>query len=442
MKQKSLIMIAMAAALWTACRQEPLPYTDNSLPREEAQVSILLKGGATTKADVTTRNSEDVLSTVDVYIFDADKNSLSYGLLEAYKAAEQSEITGNSARVKIKSTTGMKHIFAVANAGKNGGEALASTIRKESDFLAAISEFSDNSAGKFIMVGSGKNSESSFEPVLSSGAATANNISVELKRLVARVKIENIKGAFTSPALQNTSFRVKRIYLMNAPKQAKYANGDWTDVFGAENSTLGIHTVLTGSNMPSGFKAADNVGKYYAFGVPSTSSSQADGFYNWTDPTAWHEGDTVPLSSEAEALTAKTLTENEGKIYASPNDAVGAPSGNLIALNQYFYSYPNCSIPASVDGEADFCTKLIIETEITIDSNAYTYYYPISIPYIQPNYAYTIGTVTIMRLGSKDPFHPVTTTDCEFTLSVRPWDSGDITGSYNNEDGNSDNFVI
>ena len=74
----------------------------------------------------------------------------------------------------------------------------------------------------------------------------------------------------------------------------------------------------------------------------------------------------------------------------------------------------------------------------TTGGNTITYYYPLSIPYIQPNYAYTIGDVKIKRLGSLDPFTPVSTAECTFTVKVRDWDAGDIIGEFNNETSGDD----
>ena len=449
-KPSKLTDLVLVSALWlvaalciVSCNKDTGIKTEEPSAEQTASLTLRVKSNIPTKATPDTHTTEDEvkINTIDLFIFDMQEGSMSEGMLEAYKRVSLSD--DDEAVIKMNSTTGKKRIYAVTNAGVNayggGSSDLANTIETEEDLLASISKFSDNALSDFIMVGSAATlvEDEKTEPVLEAGNAAANNITIEVKRLVSRIKIGSIKGDFTAPGLRKKDFEVKRIYLMNVAKQANYVNGSWKDVFGDE--TRG--TVTTA---PEGFVAATEVGKYYAFATPSANSAQADGFWNWMDHTTFEEGDQVALSDDAavKALTLKEYSGDEGLIYSSDSDRT-VLEGNTMTLGEYFYAYPNSSVPAGEMEDVDMTTKLVIETQITIDSETLTYYYPLSIPYLQPNYAYTIGTVTIHRLGSKDPFHPVSTANCTFTITVQDWDTGEIVGKYNNGvEGSDGDFEI
>jgi len=428
----------------TSCNKDNGPTAiEETAVEEQASLTLKIKGNMQTKADPDTqiKEGEATINTIDLFIFDMEEGSLSEGMLEAYKKVTVSGT--DETTIKMNSTTGKKRIYAVANAATNanggGSFELAKTVETEEDLLSSISKFSENALSDFIMVGSASTvvEGEAKEPVLEAGAAAANNITIEVKRLVSRIKIGSIKGDFTAPGLREKDFVVKRIYLMNVAKQANYVNGSWKDVFGDEQRG-------TITEAPEGFKAAVEVGKYYAYAAPTANSSQPDGFWNWMDHTTYQEGTPVVLSNDeaVKALTLKEYTADQGLIYSS--DQAKTPlEGNTMNLGEYFYAYPNSSVPATKMEDVDMTTKLVIETQITIDSEPITYYYPLSIPYLQPNYAYTIGTVTIHRLGSKDPFHPVSTANCSFTITVQDWDTGEIVGQFNNEvEGSEGDFEI
>jgi len=443
MKQTFKFAALAALSILAACNREAVVNVNENKQEEvsttkAAQLKITILGDAPTKAsDTATQGGENYMNDVEVFVFDANSSSISYGFLEAYKKVSGSEISnGTSATVTLNTTTGQKNVYVVANAGTNSNASpagdLASTITKESQLLSAISEFSDNGAKDFIMVGSATKE-------LAAGNASANTLDVKVKRLVARVKIGTVKGDFTSPALRQSKFVVKKIYLVNVPKQVKYVNGDATDVFGSGDKALS-------SGYPSIFTPASSGMKYYVYDAPAESDA-ANGFYNWMNPDTFNAStQTMTLSdnSAVQALTVKTYSESEGKLFAESGASVNALSDNTLKANVYFYCYPNSS-EANTGSEnmteADFTTKLVIETELTLEGKTSTFYYPISIPYIQPNYAYTVNSLTIKRLGSTDPFHPVSTAECTFKVTVQDWYSGDIVGEYNGETSD-DSFEI
>ncbi len=437
MKKSFLFFAALAAILsLSSCKKDFTPTPEsgqNETSRQPARITVSVQGAPVTKADIATRNNEDRLNTVEVYVFDAQTGSITNGMLESYKKAEDAEILGeqhNNAKVTFNATTGKKHIYVVANAGNNyavtPAAALAQTIATEEEFLATISRFNENAiasgsvATSLLMVGGSEN-------VLTQGE---NNIDISLRRLVARVKIEKITGGFTSPALQSSTFTVKKLYLVNVAKQAKMVNGDWSDVFGTESG----NTALPDGHLlwPEGF-IANGTMKYYKYAVPSVGDGN-DGFWNWMTPANFVNGTTTSdsfLSTDTNVrlMTQFTTSGGEGVLYGT-----GANASHNYLPGKFFYAYPNASPAERNNSETpDYTTKLVIETEISVHGKTVTSFYPISIPYLQPNYAYTIENVTLTRLGSNNPFIPVTTAECTFSIVVSDWHTGVITGKYNNE---------
>jgi len=252
---------------------------------------------------------------------------------------------------------------------------------------------------------------------------------VQLRRIVSRVKIETVKAALEAPSLQGNDFVVKRVYLMNIPKNAAYFNGNYNDVFGVESRG-------TVTESPDGFAPASTVGVYYYFAAPAQNGSADDGLLNWEDHTTFTSSDEVTIDSSIKDMTCLEFQKSEASLYSSEGNAL---DGNTLSIGKYLYTYPNSSAPAEDENTVDFTTKLVIETEFTTSEGvATTYYYPISIPYTQPNYAYTIGQVTLKRLGNLTPFLPVSSIDCSFTVTVKDWESGDIIGKFNNETDDDD----
>ena len=395
--------------LFTAsCNKEAQSPEGKSLDGK-ANVSLSIVSAPTTKAGET----ENKLNSVEVFIFDNGATSTSKGFLEAYKKAAAADFTtASSASLNFNASTGSKHIYVLANAVAAIGE----SVTTETELKEKISEFSDNSSDNFIMVGGA-------EVTLTS--EHNNEIALSCRRIVSKISFGYIQGAFESPALRKLSFTVNRVYLMNVPKQAKFVNGDAPDVFG----TIGTTAFTEGVNFPGIFVPAIKEGTtlfpYYKFADPALNGTQANGYYNWFDATDFNNTKIVTLDATANVMTTETISS--GIIYP------GTGTDHKVTLNRNFYTYPNPAIHSSADNVADNTTKVVVETTLHINGADKKYYYPVSIPYTQPNYYYKIESLTIKRLGSDNPSLPVTKAVCDFTVTVRDWETGEIVGQFNNE---------
>ena len=82
-----------------------------------------------------------------------------------------------------------------------------------------------------------------------------------------------------------------------------------------------------------------------------------------------------------------------------------------------FYAYPNDSEDSADEIWSPRRTRLVLKT--TLGDNVY--YYPITLPGLEPNKSYEIENITITRPGSANPDEPVTFEDCTFDINIQPW---------------------
>ncbi len=97
-----------------------------------------------------------------------------------------------------------------------------------------------------------------------------------------------------------------------------------------------------------------------------------------------------------------------------------------LSASHYFYVYPNntATDTQSIIWSPRF-TRLVVEATL----GGKTYYYPISIPSIQPNKTYTVSELTITRPGSDSPDIPVSSATCTFSIAVTDWTAATGTGT-------------
>lgn len=422
MKTKFLLALAAGAfaAMSVSCKkgdtspEEAISTNGKNL----ASMTIRIGSKVATKETIEA-DADDRIRTVDVFVFDKNSESQSLNMLEIYKKVVL-DYAGNNTSVDLNATAGLKNVYVLVNAESS----VAASVTNENDLLSAISEFSSNYAGNLIMAGA-----TSAE--LETGSM--NDIDIVCRRIVSKISLQTIQGSFDSPALAAGEFSVNKIYLMNVPKQAKYINGNVSDVFGIQ----GISALGAGdSGMPTGFTpAADgaNTLPYYSFAIPAASKDAANGFYNFYSTATFTYSGGVPISNNASVSTNTCMVPQNGILYPASSN-----STHILNAGISFFTYPNCSVESDDETVADNTTKLVLQTTMTIGSTTRTYYYSIGLPYTQPNYHYTINNITIKRLGSEDPSLPVTKAECSFNVEIKDWETGVILGSYNNEtsDGN------
>lgn len=132
--------------------------------------------------------------------------------------------------------------------------------------------------------------------------------------------------------------------------------------------------------------------------------------YELTDaPTEWVNKRVLGTGSVPDALVKSDLSSITADLNSAPFDT-----------DSYFYSYPN---PTVEDSQSTTWsarhTRLVVGVQLGSDYTVY--YYPITLPVMEPGKSYEIENLTITRKGSDHPDTPVSLADATFEISVKPW---------------------
>ena len=325
--RKTAFLAAVAAALCTvACNkdfQSQAPVInggDGSEAAETAQLklSVVGNGGVQTKTiDSGFDDSHSAVDNIQFFVFDGD-------VLDVYKKITD----GLSTSITVK--TGSKTVWAVVNAP------VINTVKTLTELKALTSNLSDNTA-HFVMVGSTTAEVPSDDPV-----------EIEVKRIVSRVIVKKVTASFTNPAYNGISMTLKKIYLINVPKD--------------------INLEMTNTPL------------------------------NWYSKRAYEDPTGI------------------GQLFNSDIDQTfhTAP----YTTSSYHYCYPNPTVADSQDA-----TWSPRHTRVVLDVlfGAERFYYPITLPVLEPGKSYEIENVTITRKGSSDPDQPVSLSEADFEISVKDW---------------------
>ena len=119
-------------------------------------------------------------------------------------------------------------------------------------------------------------------------------------------------------------------------------------------------------------------------------------------PTIWHnkQGYTESLPSLTHDAPAASLA-----------------NGSAYTQTHAFFAYPNGSDDSTAESWSPRRTRLVVKVRLGDD----TYYYPITLPELEPNKSYVIENLTLTRPGSDSPDIPVSFADCTFEVNVLPW---------------------
>lgn len=237
MKYNRLIGLLLLLALLPSCRREAVPAPAFCELRIMASSpATRVSGGGTDEARV---------DDLQVLLFDEN------GALET---------SGRSAgaSVSLSCRSGDKTVWAFVNAPTLSG------IVRLSDLSAVVSRLSDNAPGRLVMGGN--------RPLTVRGNGTET---VDVERLCAKITLDKITRAFSSPVLQARPMTVNRIYLTNVaadrplctdgePAQWLNKMGNWGDCPGLLCDEVGkaLTDALTGTHT------------FYVYPNPSASAAR------------------------------------------------------------------------------------------------------------------------------------------------------------------------
>ena len=461
MKKTLFILAALAGVALVGCNKDIIPDSGKEgIRAAEVTFSISTKG---TKADpVTTAKSanENMVNTVDLFVFNADRKLDAYGRWTAAAdpdspaAGEFKVVAGvatnevdNLFSNRLSCTTGAgKRLYAVLNS-EYTKEYLGANITDEASLQALVYTLAANKINRGVAPAEDWQLNN-FEMIGYNGAdfhAGKNDVSISVDALVARVEIKKITKNFTSMAQQN-ALKIKSIYMTNVVASTGFANAEgaitprylnsiadpWFNVYGY-NST-DPYVVTGGWPYPGRIQHITKLDPW----------TVADGF------------------DEAEDIHLRRVFGTGGAGYSLEEDATLNADGTVTSTegnhSVVFYVMPN-QVPWGIGTPAVFGpmagtgawsprhTKMVLEVEYA----DVTYYYPIPIAEngvypmgdasddgtgyegIKSNFSYEINELVLTRLGSRNPDESVLPADVKFNISVNPWTQQLIqteTGKY------------
>lgn len=188
---KKILSAALAVVACIACekKEEVGQYEAGEL----VTLEVVIPNSALTK--VTNVGNEDTVSSYQVLVYSTDDN-----MLESYTKAD-----GTSSSITLKCTTGQKEIVVLANAPDMQAYVSLSGLK------AARSRLEHNSPGALVMEGS---------TVVN--LTSSSSVTVQLKRMVAKVRLKKITLDFESDVYAGKEFKFVSAYLINVPADKKY----------------------------------------------------------------------------------------------------------------------------------------------------------------------------------------------------------------------------
>ena len=323
------------AILSLACTKEN-PSEEAPQQAQIATLQVNVSDGVTTRA---TSVKDSQIGTgegdIQVLVFNSDGNLVAFGKNNA-----------SSSNLTISMPTGVVKCYAVVNSSED-----LSSVSKESVLLQKSSYLKNNATSKMEMIGSATKTVS----------AGVNSVTIPVKRFAAKMQIDKITPAFTSPAHKAMEFKLTGIYLINVNGSCPYSQ---------------VSTASTDNGM-------------------------------WYNKQKYVSGECNALISDK--FDSSVLMQNSDGI-------VTAYSGS-----HYLYCYPN---PVTTDSSASTWsnrfTRLVVETTL----GGTTYYYPVNIPAPAANTLYQITNMKITGLGSDSPDKLVEKGTISVSITVTDWSTG------------------
>lgn len=461
MKKTLFILAALAGVALVGCNKNVnLPEIETGR-RLNSTVTIQIGTKGTKAVDANATANEDMVNTLDVFIFNDDPDRT----LDAYAhaVAESSVGAGDGFVVNgedrstltysVESTSGPKTIVAVLNMPARMSPAAIATV---DDLEAKIFNLLDNvkmvgdpgeetgQLSNFQMIGA---THQSLNP-------GANDVAIAVDRVAARIRIKKITRNFESAALQGKAMSIDRIYISNAVGSHGFTYDEHTGVIthvnkvGVSDSWLYQYMNQDNWDIANQDYTSPNPALYYAGYVAMYADpTSAPAAWDPSVPSANINGQALwlrkaPAASIANAASITFATIPEQSFYVMPNSL--APNHEI--------DDPDSDDPADVLNVANDdrgrteeagvyawtprLSKMVIEA--TLDGKKVYYAIPLAVMAapkagmpaypsgtitagLQSNYSYDLEEVVLTRPGSTDPDTPVELSELNLTITINPW---------------------
>lgn len=201
-----MALIALMGLFTASCEKH-----DANTPLQESLLTINIVPEAESKATGSAHGvqaEDNAVQTLEFFVFRSEGEDA--GMLDAYKMYTAAELTSLT-NLEVKTTTGKKMIYAVANSHKSDNWSGVKTL---TEFQAQIASLQSENNKNFTMAGS-------VEAVLQ----TTTSVTFSISRLVSRVQLASVKTQFAGTPWAGSSLTNVKIYLINAAGDKLYHDG-------------------------------------------------------------------------------------------------------------------------------------------------------------------------------------------------------------------------
>ena len=215
MKKSVLCLLSLTALFMVSCSKENVPESvrENTI----AKVHLNIQGETSLKTKASgsghgNQSDDNTVNTLEIFIFkNTGETAADNGQLELYKKYSSSDLTRGLSGLELTASTGKKTIYAVCNSHNANNYSGVNTLAK---FKQEISLLKNENLKNFTMSG--------FKDV---ELSTSNDITISVRRMVARVKLSSVKTAFAGTPLEGSTLQNVKAYLINVHAEKLLWNG-------------------------------------------------------------------------------------------------------------------------------------------------------------------------------------------------------------------------
>lgn len=213
--KKVFIAMAAIAAMASSCTKEEIAKEE--IPLQESEVHISFVNDVQTRATGQghgVHDDDNSINSLEIFIFRVNEGGADDGLLDGYKKLTEDELK-NLSNISMKTTTGKKVIYAIANSHNTDWPDGISREKVEQMMAYLHKEDVKN----FIMFAA---NEKTLQP--------ETTVNMVLVRMVSRVTLNSVQVSFAGTPLEGTPLQNVKAYLTNVQAQKRLLDGSGTDL--------------------------------------------------------------------------------------------------------------------------------------------------------------------------------------------------------------------
>lgn len=215
MRKSVLCLLSIAALFMVSCSKENVPEAVQENDRAIVRLSIQGENSLQTKASGSghgIQSDDNIVNTLEIFIFrNTGEQAVDNGQLELYKKYSAADLSRGLSGLELISSTGKKTIYAVCNSHKDDNFAGVNSL---ATFKNELSLLKNENVKNFTMCG--------YKDV---ELNAVNDITIPVKRLVARVKLTSVSTAFAGTPYEGSTLQNVKAYLINVHAEKLLYNG-------------------------------------------------------------------------------------------------------------------------------------------------------------------------------------------------------------------------